>query len=275
LKLAHFGVATGLFFAIGCTGDTPVNPDMGHDSPTLFDATTAMAKAGGAAISLDGADDYVEIPDHPSLDLTDAFTIAAWVFLDSYTEWASVVTKGGFAGCLDLCSNNYTIHQSGPVGGSDHGRLRFTGSSPALPRYLESNTQIPLGEWHYIAVAYDGTTLRFYLDGEPDGGGPLPGPLVGNDEPLNIGADFPGGDEYWQGRIDELRIWNRSVKEAHLRAAMNGHASPDASGLAGYWRFDEGIGDSVADRSLEKNDGQLVNGPTWITPGAPLGNAGQ
>jgi hypothetical protein len=242
----------------------------------IFVCSTAIySQPRGYALSFDGWDDYVEVVDHPSLDMTDGFTIAAWIYLESYTEWASIVTKGGVANDGGAFTpNNYTIHQSGPsVVGSDFGYLRFTGSSPALPLYLESNTQIPLQEWHYVAISYDGTNLRFFYDGQPDGGGTLPGPLAPNDDPLHIGVDFPGGDEYWDGNIDEVRIWNRALKATHIRAAMNGHAAPLASALVGYWRFDEGSGDTAYDRTPLNNDGQLINGPTWVTPGAPIGGA--
>ena len=54
----------------------------------------ALAQSG-SALRFDGSDDYVRVPDDASLDLTTGCTIAAWVYLESYTEWASLVTKGG------------------------------------------------------------------------------------------------------------------------------------------------------------------------------------
>ncbi len=56
---------------------------------------SSFAQTHNTALAFDGAGDYVQVPDHPSLDLTTGFTIAAWVYLESYTEWASLVTKGG------------------------------------------------------------------------------------------------------------------------------------------------------------------------------------
>ena len=230
-----------------------------HGSGNSADASIASK---GTALGFDGVDDYVEVADDPSLDITNGLTVAAWIYLESYTEWASVVTKGGSPDD----DNNYTMHQTGPDGGSDFGRLRFTGSSPALPTFLESNTQIPLNEWHHVAMTYNGETLTFYLDGEPDGGGLLPGPLVPNSNNLFIGADFPGGDEYWHGALDEVKIWNIALKQTHVQASMGGAASPLAKNLVGFWRFNEGDGDTAYDKSKNGNNGALVNGPTWIYP---------
>jgi len=116
--------------------------------------------------------------------------------------------------------------------------LRFTASGISLPSPLpESITSIPLNEWHHVAVTYGGNTLRFYLDGKLDGKHSLIGTLSPNDDPLNIGADFLGDDEYWNGRIDALMIWKKALSKAHIRNAMKrGFKS-----LAGYWPFDEGL----------------------------------
>lgn len=217
----------------------------------------------GSALAFDGIDDYVVVPDNESLDMTTGFTISAWVYLEAYTEWASIMTKGGAPdGSSD--DNSYTIHQTGPYNDSDYGRFRFTHSSPGLPIFLESNTQIPLHEWHHIAITYDGEYLTYYLNGEEDGGGLLPGPLTPNDNDLFIGVDFPGGDEYWHGAMDEVKLWNVALKKVHVKAAMNGAATPLAKNLAACWRFNEGEGEVAGDKSINANDGVLVNGPTWM-----------
>jgi hypothetical protein len=254
----------------------PVAPDTQDAAGAMVTnrAVVAASHAGGWALAFDGIDDYVEVPDAPSVDMTDGFTIAAWIYLEEYTEWASIVTKGTYVEPLHH-PNNYTIHQSGPTGGSVEGHLRFSDdrADQTIP-LPESNTQIPLHEWHYVAVSYDGATLRFYYDGQPDGSSPEPGPLLANDTPLYVGVDFPGHAEYWHGRIDELRIWNQALDPELIRAAMHGHASPMASALVGYWSFNEGSGDIAHDQSVYGNDGQLIGGATWVRPGAPLGPAG-
>ncbi len=251
-------VFSSLLLLLGCENGSMtsfVSNSPESDAASLY---KSAPQSRGSALSFDGDGDYVIIQDSPSLDMTSGFTISAWIYLENYTEWASIVTKG-------TDDNNYTIHQSGPAGGSDFGHLRFTGASPALPLYLESDTQVPLNEWHHVAVTYDGTTLTFYLDGIADGSGLLPGPLTPNTEPLHIGADFPGGDEFWYGAIDEVKIWNIALSAKHVRTAMNGHSSPRANALAGIWTFSEGSGGTVDDRSTNRNDGVLVGDVTWIT----------
>lgn len=228
--------------------------------PVRENNTLPQLKAGGSnsnAIEFDGTDDYVQVPDNPSLDLTSQFTVAAWININEYMEWASIVTKG-------QNSNNFTIHQSGPGGGSEYGHLRFTGEIAGLPLFLESATQIPLGGWHFVSVTWNGATLNFYLDGRPDGSGALAGTLAANDEPLFIGVDFPGTPEFWNGKIDEVRIWNEALSPALVKAAMNGSATPLSRALVGYWNMNEGTGSVVNDRSTYGNNGTLVGSPAWV-----------
>ncbi len=93
---------------------------------TFFSSSSIFTQPSGSALEFDGFDDGVDLMDAPSLDMTDWFTIAAWIYLYKYVEWASIVTKGLFF------ENNYTIHQSGPAGGRDFWSFKvhrfFTGA---------------------------------------------------------------------------------------------------------------------------------------------------
>lgn len=216
----------------------------------------------GSALGFDGVDDYVRVPDAPSLDMTNGVTIAAWIFLDSYTEWASIVTKGGFPDDGDaITPNNYTVHQSGPSAASgEFGHLRFTSN---LGLAGDSHSIIPLREWHHVAVTFNGEKVRFFLDGRPDGVIPFFGQLEPNDDPLHIGVDFPGIDEYWHGCLDEVMIFNRALSHKEIRALGDNDRESIFRALVGFWRFNEGKGEVAHDRSRRRNHGQLFGNPTW------------
>jgi VanZ family protein len=82
----------------------------------------------------------------------------------------------------------------------------------------------------------------------------------GND--LLIGADGAFGQPF-KGRIDELLIYRRALTPAEIaEAAM---MKPPAGDLAAFYSFDEGSGNFVRDASAQTNNGELVNGPEWIT----------
>lgn len=257
-NLSLYGLLLNIFAMLTILSCAQRQPDV-TDPPPADNSPKSAVESRGTALSFDGDGDFVMIENSPSLNMTDGFTIAAWVFLRSYTEWASIVTKG-------TDDNNYTIHQTGEQGGSEVGRLRFTANSPDLPIYFESNTVIPLYEWHHIALTYDGATLTFYLNGIEDGSGTMTGPLYTNDEPLFIGADFPGDDEFLDGAIDEVKIWNEALKDGHIKTVMNGKATPKSNVLVAYLDFNERTGTTVADRSRYSNKGILLGNTLFINP---------
>lgn len=221
-----------------------------------------------SALSFDGRDDYVVVSADPSLDMNNGFTIAAWIYLEEYTEWASIVTKGNKPNV-----NNYTVHQSGPndpTFGTEYGKLRFSGCANFSPPMPESQTILSLRAWYFVAITFNGFKINYFLNGEPDGSQDLQGPLCTNMEPLFIGVDFPVTTEYWHGAIDELRIWNAPLSGRQIQEVMNGHQIPLEFALVGYWAFDEDSGLIAHDRSQYHNDGVLMGDPIWISPGAPI-----
>ena len=268
LVILFFGLA---LWGASCSLSTgPASPGIPVTGPTLPPVTPpstsvpALAPVRGSALAFDGRDDYIWVKDSPSLDMQNSFTIAGWIYLEEYTEWASIVTKGNKPNV-----NNYAMQQSGPfdpVYRTEFGKLRFSGCV-GLPAPLpESVTVIPLQSWHFVALTFDGASIRFYLDGREDGSASVPGPLCMNDEPLFIGVDLPLATEFWHGAIDELGIWNVVLSESQVTDVMNGSQANLDSALAGYWSFDEGSGSTALDRSPHANNGILVGDPVWIQP---------
>ncbi len=158
----------------------------------------------GRALQFNGSTDYVEVADAPGLDITNTITIAVWVKANTFGDWRGFVVKG-------LETAPYAMQMWGD------GSLRFgwNWDSPAGAvgdGLRNSNAKIPLGEWAHLAVTYDGSTLRFYINGGLDTREVDVSLVFGtNNEPLILGCDFPGGDEYFDGAMDDVRIYNRAL----------------------------------------------------------------
>lgn len=157
-------------------------------------------------------------------------------------------------------------------GGGSTRSLQFVGGIGPTAR---ATWAAPIGSWKHVALSYrrsDGV-IRFFVDGEileivnysadiQDTSG----------EPLFLGYNPSGGDEYSDGAIDELRIWNRPLSDAEIRMRWCDRVAGDEPGLVGYWRLDEGSGGRIGDRSSSANDGLLMtvpHRPRWGR-GAPL-----
>ena len=67
---------------------------------------------------------------------------------------------------------------------------------------------LPVNTWTHLAVTYDGSTLRFYVNGVQTGILAQTGTMATSTNPLQIGGDSLFG-QYFAGIIDEVRIYNR------------------------------------------------------------------
>jgi hypothetical protein len=176
----------------------------------------------GEAIHLDGIDDFVEVPDSPSLTLS-SLTLDAWV-------WPDVVT-----GTLHSIVTKYNASLAGPEGvswsllGTTNGGLALTVyQSPTQYRSLEIDSQVlAAGQWQHVAATFDGPTqeIRIYLNGVERLGRLDPGSstVVINDSlaSVNIGALINAqGNPHglWAGSIDEVDIFNRALTASEIQA---------------------------------------------------------
>jgi len=212
----------------------------------IDDKPPISPNASNFVLNLDGINDYCNIPHNPSLNFTGSITIEAWIRIVSYKSWAAIVSKGGF----NWSEYGYAFTQD------NSGRIRFYGNGAAYT----SNSTIPLNTWTHVAVTYGNSTLRFYINGMLDRSLNQNISIVNNTTSLKIGVDPPEIAEYWKGSIDEVRIWNVIRTNQELLSNKDIVLSGCESGLMGYWKFNEGIGTTVLDASINKNDGTIVNG---------------
>ena len=80
--------------------------------------------------------------------------------------------------------------------------------------------QLPLNAWTHLAATYDGTTLRLYVNGVQVGSRAVSGALLTSTGALRIGGNSIWG-EFFQGRIDEVRVHNRALDATEIQTIMN------------------------------------------------------
>jgi hypothetical protein len=167
------------------------------------------------ALSFNGSSTYVEIPYSNAYDRPAQLTLAAWVNPTTLADWCGVITFGinnsPYAlqtwgdGAIRLSANWGTV-----TGGVGSGMWNSTAG------------QIKLGQWQHIAVTYDGAVIRFYRNGLKVSEVSVALTLGSLRESVLIGADMPGGDEYFNGGIDDPRIYNSALSDTDIQAIMLG-----------------------------------------------------
>ncbi|MCA0131917.1 choice-of-anchor D domain-containing protein [Winogradskyella alexanderae] len=173
------------------------------------------------SVFFDGAVDYIDVDDR--LDLNPAeFTISAWIKRDAAdTGTASIVSKrdAAFTEGYDLRILNDNRIEIIWKNGSDQS--------------LISNTAVPDDEWHEVAVIYDGTTVKLYIDGVEDNSANRT-PPVATDENFYIAAAGKNTPtQYFRGNIDEVRVWDTALSVDELHFIMNQEISDNAGQVMG------------------------------------------
>lgn len=155
----------------------------------------------GSALVFDGTDDAVEIPPSAALDFTSGFTVEAWVYPTTAMPVGTLLRRGSGQGDVIRLA----------LGSVD---AQATANTVAQ---VSSAMTLPINQWSYVSVTWDGSVLRLFVDGMLKAEAPLLGALLTSTEPLWIG----GGT--FTGRIDEVRIYQRALAAADISVDM---ASP-------------------------------------------------
>ena len=255
--------------ATGCNGSRsgstyttgPVTADCAV-SVLFVDPGTMTAP--GNALDFDGLDDVVTVPDDDAFDLTTSYTIEASIKPRAFTWLAGIVSKYHPA---DL--DGYILRLGGS--GSYDG-IGFDGMETA-------GGVLQLDVWQHVAAVNNNGTRRLYVNGveQPLSGTPIT--TAANNGPVTIGLDYD--NRYFNGAIDEVRIWNKARTQGEILATMGVTVEAAAAGLVAYYRFDQGAagGDNTGvnvlyDRTTNGLDGTLSgfslsgSSSNWISSGA-------
>ncbi|MBI4019527.1 MAG: LamG domain-containing protein [Candidatus Aenigmarchaeota archaeon] len=200
-----------------------------------------LSGKSGSAMEFDGIDDYINISDSSSLNITaSAITIELWVKPGGTDarSFYSVLRKGNFSGD-PLTSYNYVLFIRGS---SSHNALyaQFKGTVGNFSAGT-SNEVVSNHVWQHIATRYNGSTVSFYRDGIlVSSSDAVLGNLVAFPSLLFIGRSQTQS-EYFNGTIDEVKIWNRALSDTEINQSMNG-LEMNQAGLAMWQRFNGGKG---------------------------------
>jgi len=201
---------------------TIVEDSSGNNNDGYVFGATRTTGRYGYALQFDGEDDYVEIPYSDSLNASnyDVITIAVWAnrkgtqsgggfgFRTWIVSWGHVDGGGGIGLALDGTSYVNT--------------LRYEIVTINGRNIINSPVNIPYNEWHFYVVTYKTSgEYSIWVDGNliESGTVPYPGPIKQDPDYINwhIGKIDVWG-EYFNGIIDEVRIYNRALSDEEIKS---------------------------------------------------------
>ena len=210
----------GAYSFDGGSGSVLADASGNGNNGTISGATWTAGKTGGA-LNFDGVNDLVTVRDSTSVDLLTGMTLEAWVRPTANGSWRTVVTKEESSNLVyGLFSSSDTDRPAGIV----------SVGAKSNQDIVHGPSAVPVSTWTHVATTYDGSNVRLYVNGSELASMPLTGQLRRSNRPLRIGGNTVWA-EWFQGQIDDLRIYNRALSASELQTDMNtpvGAAAPPA-----------------------------------------------
>lgn len=194
----------------------------GNDGIIHGDPKVVSGKVGDA-LEFDGVDDWVEIPDDPSISELNEFSLSAWIKPSNLGPWIAVIEKG--------------IHENWSYGFfiESDGTLSFEVCQEGnVLICCIGDYKVEVDKWYHIACTYDGKAGKLYVDGNLEGEMPATGPVnVTSPLPLTIGSR--NGQNHFAGAIDEVTFWNKSVTVDEMQNPIGPSAVKPTAKLTITW----------------------------------------
>ena len=235
----------------------------------LFFMLTVGLKAqqGGYSLGFGGTNDYVTFGYNANLALTASVSIEAWVKLNSTNTQdfvAGKIVHGGTNYGYGLYINNGNL-------GGDAGQITFiAGISWDYWPSVRSVARLVEGKWYHVVGTFDGQYLKIYVNGVLDNTYNNGSAYSMNDSGDNFKIGYNGnlGENYFDGSIDEVRVWSVARTQQEIRDNMYKEIGTQ-SNLRAYYRMSDGSGTSLSDNSGNNITG-TISSASWAASTAPL-----
>lgn len=228
------------------------------------------------SLNFDTIDDTVRIPRSTTLEQTNELTFEAWVF-----PYSSGPSHSGICRIANDFGAGYLFQWQWSGAGKIELRIDQATNGGVI---IQDPTPISTYslQWTHVAFTYSvsANSVRIFVNGVQKATAPAVGPLRYSNADLYFGNTPYGFNNDFDGRIDEVRMWNVARTQAQIAADMGKRLNAPHPGLVAYWRFDEGTGQSVQDSSTFGNHGfrgtnntTESSDPLWLSIGAPITTA--
>ncbi len=160
----------------------------------------------GKALQFNGVNNFTYINNNEIISATDQITLETWIKPQPSSNYYSVVITKGF---------NYEISIT------NDGSLRagITNASN-IRAAVDAYNVVKMYQWNHLALTYDGSMIRAYVNGVKVGEQPQTGAIKNDSTPLLVGS--LGDDRYpFFGTIDEIKFYKQTLTGAEIMAEYN------------------------------------------------------
>ena len=202
-------------------------------------------------------------------------TVEFWAFVLS-SSWAADANTMFFYGTNNRNADGFGLDFGATAAGiGTIDPFTNNGATDPLGDNKASGLMANMNQWAHFAMTWDGTSVRGFVNGVEKVTVAVPALNTGRTI-LTIGGYPPA---YFNGYIDEFRIWNSARSATDIASTMHKTLAGNEAGLLGYWKFDETAGTTAADSATTAghtaHPGTLrsnvpANVPTFVVSDAPI-----
>jgi len=185
----------------------------GNDG-TVINAVLTTDRFGNSDSAYEfGESRYIQVAADSTLEISSAITMSTWIYRNSSTsDWQAIFCKG------------HTSSLNSP-----YALLIHYNEITLLLNREQNNASVtvPAEEWIHIAAVWDGNVIKYYLNGvKDDNEDSFTNTLNIVETDMILGADPPGVTEWFNGKLDDMYLYNRSLSDEEILELCNNTITP-------------------------------------------------
>ena len=183
------------------------------------------------AYRFNGIDSYIEIPASPSMNriqTSDVVSISAWINI--YQWYNNINVFSVFERYNPFTDAGWLFEANWAADG-----ILFLGDETNSSNWATCTHTWDFHQWHHLCLTYDqaGDTAHFYLDGQQLCATPYSAAINVSDTTTSfvIGRSLSGPDEYSDGLMDDIRVYNRVLTPNEINSIFLSQSAPKQTQL--------------------------------------------
>ena len=192
-----------------------------NNNPSFNNATLTADRFGNpnSAYHFDGVDNYMQIPNSPSLNFGTSMSICVWVRVTGF--YTGTCYNDMLVGKLiaDYQTGNYSLRFSDYDNGCLAAASTTDETFSAEPDGVHNSVIVQPNQWYSVVSTSDGTTSKVYVNCQLVSSTPITATTYSNTNDLFLGRLDDPTFPYWlNGDLDEVRLYNRAINQDEVNA---------------------------------------------------------
>jgi hypothetical protein len=196
------------YYKLDETSGTTAYDSLGVNNGFNNGATINVAGKINTAYDFDGSNDYVLMDSAFQSGSWSEVSVSAWFYQDSRSDFSPIIySRGSKTGYLSFLE-------------SDDSFFGFSVAGDVNDRVKVASSTLNIGEWIHAVGTYDGTTMRLYINGLNVANRTVSS-TINFTGTSYIGYDPAISTRKFNGKIDEVAIWNRALTNSEISLLYN------------------------------------------------------